>query len=342
MILADGAIALSTLGLALLFALDKVQIWEVFAIVALRSLGGSFHSTAMQASTSLLVPESHYTRVAGFNQTLRGIVNILAPPAGALLLGLLSTQGLLLIDVATAAIAIAILAFFKIPHPKAEAERKKSSYFVDLKAGFAYVAAWPGLMALMALAMFLNFLLSPAGSLMPLLVTGHFGKGALELGGLESLFGAGMIAGGLVLGAWGGFKRRMSTSIFGIVGLGIGTCLVGLAPANMFWLASLAFFIVGFGNPIANGPLGAIIQAVVKPEMQGRVLTLIGSAATAMMPISLLIAGPISDRFGIRAWYIVGGGLCALVALLARFVPVLMNIESADRKGETDKVLEGA
>jgi MFS family permease len=52
------------------------------------------------------------------------------------------------------------------------------------------------------------------------------------------------------------------------------------------------------------------------------------AGATAMMPLSLLIAGPISDQFGIRIWYIFGGVICILTTATAFFIPAIMNIEN--------------
>jgi DHA3 family macrolide efflux protein-like MFS transporter len=82
------------------------------------------------------------------------------------------------------------------------------------------------------MALFLNFLLVPTGALVPLLVTKHFGKGALELGLLESSMGIGIIVGGILLSIWGGFRKKIATSLMGIIGLGLGVTLVGLAPAH--------------------------------------------------------------------------------------------------------------
>jgi DHA3 family macrolide efflux protein-like MFS transporter len=285
----------------------------------------------MQASTSLMVPKEQLARVAGMQQTLQGLVSIVAPPAGAALLGLLTTQGVLMIDVLTALMAILPLAFIAIPQPEraqTESGEHTTSYWQDLREGFAYVARWPGLLAILGMAMFINFLLTPTGSLMPLLVTRHFGLGALEFGLTDSLWGLGMIGGGFLLSIWGGFKRRIATSLLGVAGIGLGVVTVGLAPANMFWLALVGMVFLGITNPIANGPLHAVIQATVKPEMQGRVMSLIGSAATAMTPLSLAVAGPVSDFVGIRTWYIFGGVACLLMGLGAFFVPAIMNIEN--------------
>jgi MFS transporter, DHA3 family, macrolide efflux protein len=333
MIVADTAIALATLVLAGLFFFDLIEIWHIYAILLIRSLGGAFHWPAMQSSTSLMVPREQLSRVAGLNQTLQGLVTIAAPPAGAVLISLMPTQGVLMIDVTTALLAVLPLLFIAIPQPTKEKEEgaEKTSYWQDLRAGFAYVAAWPGLMAIMLMAVLINFLLTPALSLMPLLVTKHFGLGAIELGLTDSLFGAGMIIGGMLLGVWGGFKRRIMTSLSGIIGLGAGIILTGLAPANLFWVALAGMAIAGFMTPITNGPLHAVLQSTVKPEMQGRVMSLISSAAIAMTPLSLAVAGPVSDLIGIRIWYIFGGIVCLLIGAIAFFVPAIMEIEQNHR-----------
>lgn len=333
MIVADASIALATVFLIYLFATDQVQVWHIYAIVAMRSLGGAFHHPAMTSSTSLMVPDKQLARVAGANQTLQGLISISAPPLGAFLLESMSTQNVLFIDVGTAMLAILPLLFIAIPQPprhalQADGSMEKTSYSHDLREGFAYVIRWKGLFGVIILAMLLNFLLIPSSSFLPLVVTKIFNGGAAELGWLESLFGAGIIAGGITLSVWGGFKRRIVTSFCGIIGIGLGIVLTGLVPANMFYLVLIANLIVGFAQVFANGPLMAIMQSAVAPEMQGRVFSLLGAGATAMMPLSLLIAGPISDQFGIRFWYIFGGTVCILMTIAATFVPAIMNVEN--------------
>jgi len=332
MIVADSSIAAATGVLIFLFAMGRVQVWQVYFILFLRSLGGAFHSPAMTSSTSLMIPNKHLARVAGMNQTLQGVISIFAPPLGALLLGLMPTEWVLAVDIGTAALAVIPLFFFSIPQPprqvaQANGTAQKTSYWHDLKEGFQYVVKWPGLFGVILLAMLLNFLLSPASSLLPLLVRQEFHGGAQQLGWVESVFGVGVILGGLALSAWGGFKRRIVTSFCGIVGIGIGVILSGLAPADLFWLLLTANFVLGFAQVFANGPLTAILQSAIAPDLQGRVFSLIGAGATAMMPLSLLIAGPVSDWLGVRVWYVFGGTICILTTMAALFIPAIMNIE---------------
>jgi MFS transporter, DHA3 family, macrolide efflux protein len=340
MIVADSLIALATLLLIYLYRAGAMQVWYVYAVMAFRAAMAGFHWPAMQASTSLMVPERHLTRIAALNQTLNGAMNIIAPPLGALLIGLFPMQAVLAIDVVTALLAVTPLLFVRIPQPPRRhtanapalapdpAEGGEgSSVWQDLRAGFRYVWAWPGLLAVLILAMAINFVTTPAFSLMPILVTKHFGAGALQLGWLESGWGIGVVVGGLTLSAWGGFRRKVVTSLTGVVGIGIGMLIVGMSPASSLVMAVAGMFLAGFMNPITNGPFFALLQSNVEAGMQGRVLGLVQSAAAAMMPLSLLIAGPVADALGVRVWYLLGGAATVLAGLISFCVPAIMHVE---------------
>jgi DHA3 family macrolide efflux protein-like MFS transporter len=334
MIVADGLIALAVAVLALLYVVDSVQIWHVYVLMFLRAVGGAFHWPAMQASTSLMVPEKHLSRVAGLNQALQGLAAIAAPPLGALLLDTLPMQATLAIDVVTAALAIVPLFFVYVPQPtrKAAAEgASQGSVKADLREGLRFLWGWPGMLMVIGIAMVVNLLLHPAMSLQPLLVTDHFGKGALELAWLQSGFGIGFVAGGITLSAWGGFKRRAKTGVLALALNGLGFALVGLAPENAFSLAVGAMFFAGFMAVIVNGSVFAMLQAVVPPEVQGRVFTVVLSGSGIMAPLGLAIAGPVADSLGVRVWFVASGIVMAMMGIGALFVPAIMHIEDRAR-----------
>jgi DHA3 family macrolide efflux protein-like MFS transporter len=85
--------------------------------------------------------------------------------------------------------------------------------------------------------------------------------------------------------------------------------------------------LVGFMHPITNGPLLAVAQAVVAPDMQGRVFSLINSVSTGMTPLGLAIAGPVADALGVNIWFIVGGIVTGLMGLAGFLIPAVVNIE---------------
>ena len=333
MLVADGVGALSAALLVLLFWTDTIAVWHIYAITFVRSLAGTFHFTAVQSSTSLMVPKEQLARIAGLNQTLQGINMVVAPPLGALLLELLALPGMMAIDVVTALLAMALVFTITIPQPQAATTATKQlSVLADLSTGLRYIWHWPGLFLGMCLSSFLNFLLNPAFSLLPILVTNHFQGDALQFATLNTTLGLGFVVGGVLLSVWGGFKRRIYTAVTGIVGMSIGTLLIAIAPADGYWVAVAGMAIFGILNPIANGPFMAIMQAVVAPEMQGRFFTVMNTMSAAMSPLGLLLAGPVADAFGVQIWFLIGAIGLLVIGGLFLLIPSLRKLE--DHRGE--------
>jgi DHA3 family macrolide efflux protein-like MFS transporter len=326
MMVADSLIALAIVVLAVLYALEAVRVCHIYVLMFLRAVGGAFHWPAMQASTTLMVPEKHLSRVGGLNQTLQGLTDIVAPPLAAVLLEVQPMQSILAIDVVTAILAVAPLCFITIPHPGRRAA-PGASVLADLRAGLRFVWGWPGLTMVIVIATLSNLLTNPAFAIAPLLVSGHFGGGALELGWFQSAFGIGLVVGGLTLGVWGGTKRRVATMYLAQALGGICILVVGMAPANGFPLAVGAVFLVGFLSSIHNGSLLSVLQATVSPEVQGRVLTLMMSGSGVTTPLGLAIAGPVADALGVRPWFAIAGLVTAGMGVGAFLVPAILRLE---------------
>jgi DHA3 family macrolide efflux protein-like MFS transporter len=347
LIVADGLIALFSAWLAYLFWADTLQIWHVYVIMVARALGMAFHMPAMQASTPLLVPDKHLARMQGLNSTITGALSIVAPPLGALLIKVLPLHGVMAIDVISAAFAIAPLFFVHIPQParKTSADGqpgRKSSLLEDLREGISYIWHWPGLRATLLMAIVVNLALHPSVSLVPILVSQRFGGGPAQVGWMSSAWGLGMILGGVVLGAWGGFRRRIVTTLVALIGMGIGALVVGLSPATSFGLALGAYLVFSFTMPITNGPLIAIYQGVIPPEMQGRVFATLVSISQAMAPLGMAIAGPTADKLGVHNWFLLSGAACILMAIAGLLSPAVMHIEENHRKAINAQAPVGA
>ena len=328
MLTADGLVALASLVLAYFYFTGVATTEIVFVILFLRGLGGAFHSPAMLASTSLMVPGEHLTRIQGLNQMLQGGINIVAAPLGAFLVSLLPMTGVMLVDVVTALLAIVPLVFIHVPRPPRAVVatiEAAASIWSEMIDGFRYLVVRRGHMSLIIIAALINMCLVPAFSLLPLLVSRELGGDALQLGWMSTAFGIGAIVGGIVLGIWGGTRRRILTVLSALIGLGVSVVGLGIAPA--YAPAVFAMLVVGLIAPFANGPIQAILQATIADEYQGRVFTLVASLAGATAPFGLLLAAPIAEIVGVRSWYVTGGLVCLSMGIAGFFVPSLMRIE---------------
>lgn len=338
MMVSDSFIALVVVALAFLYGTGAIQLWHVFLAMFTRSLGGAFQWPAMQATTTMMVDRESLSRVAGMNQSLQGLAVIVAPPLGAFLMQVIPIQTILLIDVATAVLAVGSLFFIKVPQPSREVTEVLGLKTVlsDMREGAVFVWRWKGLRIIMGMSMLINFLMNPAFSLLPLVVTNHFNGGAIELGWLQSANGVGMIAGGLLLGAWGGFKKRIVTAMTSIIIGGVFIEAFSFMTPEMFLLAVGCVFMFSVFNAMANGTFFSSLQAAIPPEMQGRVFTILMSLSGGMTPIGLAFAGPISDSLGLFIWFRIGGVVLALMGAAAFFIPAVMNLEEDLEQPQTE------
>ncbi len=330
-ILSDAAIALATLVLGVFFFLDHVEIWYIYAIMMIRGIGSAFHYPAEQASVSLMVPKDQLGRIAGLNQAAKGIINIVSAPLGALVMELIGVEGSLMIDVVTAALAIGIVSFVFIPRQQ-ELEKKDGSWFSvvmhDMKDGFRYLISWKGLMVVTVMALVFKIALSPAFSLIPLLVSSYFGGDAAQYSMVEVAAGIGIIVGGSILGVWGGFKKKVYTMLMGGIGVGLGMIVLGSIPQNGFYYSLPTMLVIGFMIPMVDGSLMAIMQEKIDNEYQGRVFTMFGSILYLSTPVGLAIAGPVSDALGVQFWFVLAGILVLLTMSGGLLFKSLRNIEA--------------
>lgn len=328
MIMADLSVMLLTALLVVLFYTDTVHIWHIFVVLFGRSIGQVFQQPAFRASIPMIVPEKHLVRANGLTGTLRGVSILVGPPAGAFLMKALPMQWVLSVDIITAIIAIGCLLLLGIPQPLRTTLSEKMNVIEDMVKGFRYLVSWKALLLLFVLCGILNFFSNPLQVLLPLFVEKYFNNDILKLGWLQMGFGIGGIAGGLILGAWGGFKKRILTSFVGLMFAYVPFFIFGFTTERFFPLGLSMVLLCGFGNSFFNGPIGAIIQSNVPPDMQGRVFSVLGSISTVAIPIGLAIAGPIGDAIELRWMYIFSAAIMLSLTLLFFFFGNLFNIES--------------
>jgi MFS transporter, DHA3 family, macrolide efflux protein len=309
MMISDGSIALMTVGLVILFYTNTIQIWHLYVAMVGRSIGQTFQGPAMQAAVANIVEDKHLTRAAGLTQMLGGVINIAAPPAGALLMEALPMQSVLSVDIITAALAIGCLFFIKIPHPERTTLTLKLNIIGDMVQTMRYIWSTFGIRIMVLMVSIYCFFATPAFNLFPMLVNKQLGGDVLKLGWLNMLFGIGLVAGGLALGTWGGFKKRILTSATGSATQGLLMIILGFTTVALFPMAMVCLFFLGVGVSFASAPLSAILNSVVAKDMQGRVFSTMGSFSSLMVPLGLAVAGPVADAFGVRVVYWVAGAI---------------------------------
>ncbi len=305
-ILSDSLIAVSTLILAILFLLGYDAIWLLFLISAIRAIGTGIQTPAVGAILPQLVPENKLTRVNGINGSIQALIMLVSPMLSGALFTMASIESIFFIDVITAVIAVFILlVLLKIPVHNKALEKVKTGYFKDLQEGFNYIKNHNFVKKFFVFYGFFFVLIAPAAFLTPLQVTRSFGGDVWRLTAIEITYSIGMMLGGALIASWGGFKNRIHTMALSVFAIGICTFSLGLVP--VFWIYLIFMGLTGLVMPFFNTPSTVLLQEKVEGDYLGRVFGVLTMISTSMMPMGMLIFGPIADLIKIE-WLLLGTG----------------------------------
>jgi len=318
-IVSDSTIALATLGLALLMLSGVDDLWLIFLVMAVRSVGAGVQMPAVSALLPQIVPEDQLMRVNGINSTIQSALGLLAPVAAAAVYATMSLEAILFIDVVTAVIGLSLLAFVAVPTLERAASADKPSYFADLKEGVTYVFTHDLVRWVMAIFAIVFLLIVAPSNLSPLMLVRNFGTEVWMLTVLEISFGVGMLFGGILISIFAAKIDRLGaivvTSIlFGLLAIGMGF------TTNLIVFFSL-FFVIGLIVPAFSTSAFTLLQETVEPDRQGRVFGFVGIVMSTAMPLGMAILGPLADIFPVELLLIITGAITVAIALIAIALP---------------------
>ena len=298
-IVTDLAAGLVTIAwLIIVLRAGNLELWQVYLGNAITGAFNAFQFPAFSAAVTLMIPKEQYGRAAGMLDFAGAASNILAPAFAGALLGPLGLAGIMAIDVATFVLAIAAVLVVHMPQPapepRAEGE-KPATLWQDSLYGFRYILARPSLLGLQFVFTAMNFISAFSGVIAIPLILARSGNNAGTLATVQSVAAFGGVAGGLLMSAWGGPKRRVRGVLWGMTAESVlGPVVLGVARGLPGWIFG-SFMSQAF-IPIINGSNQAIWQSKVPPAVQGRVFATRRMIAQFSFPIAVLFAGPLADR----------------------------------------------
>jgi MFS transporter, DHA3 family, macrolide efflux protein len=325
LMVADTISAACMLVLIWLFQSEQVQLWHIYTMMAIRSSMQAFQQPAAAASTAMLVPNDWISRVAGLNQAVGGMMLIGAPALGALALSLFSFHGALLIDVATALLAVTLLFLFRIPQPQRDATQLPS-FWGDFADGVRLVAHHRGLRLLYIVVMLIVVLVIPINSLIPIFVTTHFAGGVAQVALMQAMSGVGLIVGGVLTFLISAQRKIVALLLSYALACAL-IAAMALTPSTLFWLAIVFWALGAAAFSSGNAILFGLLQSRVPNEFQGRVISLLTTLMGLAGPIGLGVVALLGTAISVRDVFVFGGSVAAVVCLFGFAAPSLMRIE---------------
>ena len=332
--IADGFIAAVTLAIAVSYSFGTENIWFLLLCSIARSFGQGVQMPAVNALIPQIVPSENLLRINGINSMIQSVSMLGTPALAGALLTFFPIQSILYIDVVTAAASITILILFvRVPDPQAKGAMAeagpeglssspepaedgatgKRPLLADLMDGLRYIKEHVFLIRFFIVVACFTFLLSPVALLTPLQVTRNFGPDVWRLTAIEIAFSVGMIAGGLLMTTWGGFKNKTFTiaaSFLILAAMGVG---LGLTKAFVLYCAFMA--VSGVTAATSNTPALTILLQKIEPAFMGRVFSVMTMITSIFMPLGTVAFGPLSDRVSLDAIIIATSALTGLIGV---------------------------
>jgi MFS family permease len=295
MMVSDLFAGVATLGLLVLFASGKIEFWMLYVANIFYGIGNTFQWPAYSAAITTMIPKEHYGRANGLMSLLEAGPGVLAPLAAGALLPLVQIQGILLFDVVTFLIAIGALLVVTIPPPlqTSEGAAARGSIWHEAAFGFKYIFQRPSLLGLQLIFFFGNLFSGIGFTVFAPMILARTGQNTVVFGTVQTIGALGAVFGGVVMSAWGGFKRRVHGVLLGWVLSGLGMAALGVGRGLVAWSAAL-FFVESI-TPLVNTSNQSIWQAKVAPDLQGRVFSSRRLIAWFSNPISPIIGGLLAD-----------------------------------------------
>jgi MFS transporter, DHA3 family, macrolide efflux protein len=285
---------LSTLTIAMLLTMGRLDVWGICMILVFRSLFTTLHFQAYTTIPSLLISPEHLSRTSGLVQLSRATAEILGPMLAGILLTMIQIQGIVWMDAMSFIIAIGSLLIVKLPQNQNHSDHNQpcNSIWQDLNLGWHYITQHIALLSLMIFYLIPQFTLGILWVLFPPLVLSF--SSSVQLGFVMSTGGIGWLVGSLYMSVYGGPKSKILAIWICGVAQGLFLLMGGLQPS--LGLAAIGISGYMFTYAISISCYHTLWQSLVHLNLQGRVFGVRSLIEQVPWIIAFMMAGPLADR----------------------------------------------
>jgi len=293
--LADLGGLLVVSGLTIVYFSGQLQLWQIYLTAALLGATAAVQYPALLSAVPLLVDEEHLQRANGLLGTARSTAEVGGPALAGVLIETSGLGAVLWVDLVSFAIALVTISVVRFAEEQASPGGPRRRLVADSLDGLRYLFARPSLRGMILIVFVVNFVMVFGYAVLPPMILARTGNDTTALASVLSSIGIGGIAGGLVLGAWGGPRSRIRGMLLGIIGMCL-TSQIAMAVSRDVVPWCVAVLAGALFMAIVNGAQQAIIQTKVPRERQGRVFGAVMFLSQFSVPLAMACSGPLADH----------------------------------------------
>jgi len=268
----------------------ELHIGTLYVAATLSAIASAFRQPAYTAAIAQLAPKRYLGHANGFVQLGGASGLLIGQMFGGVLMLRLGLDHILVLDIASYAIAFATLLAVRFPY--ALFRRQEEPFWKEVTHGWRYILKRHGMIALAVFFALGNCLASMVLVLVTPLVMAF--SSTATLGTVMAMNGAGMLVGSLAMSLWGGLRRRVVGMVGFVALFGASAMIIAISPTAIYPMAGM--FGIGVCTAFINAHWLSLVQVKVGLELQGRVIAANQMLARSLMPLGTLLAGLMVDR----------------------------------------------
>lgn len=307
----------------------NLSMIAVLVVSAVLSIVSTMQTPALQSLVSLIVPENQLSRANGALSMATSASDVLGPVLAGVIMGFGSLTYVVGADLISYAVAITMICllwtklYIRTKEEGLTEDETPSSVLQEIREGLSFLVAKKALFTLVMLFTVLNFALGLNHVIgQPYILS----MGTTEQYGLlSSIFGAGMVLGGLWMSIKKVNNHLIRIVLAGNAGLGVLILLTGLS--SYLWLIGALWLCMGLLLPVVNTTTITLIQTNTESRFLGRVFSMARMLAWISLPVAYVLGAIAADlliQHGFMPFAFLGEGKSAIYSMILVFTGLMI------------------
>lgn len=307
---------LSAALLGIFTTLHIITVWLIIVVALINGIFSSVGFPAWQTFIGDIVPPEHLKQAIALNSVQFNLSRVIGPAVGGISIGIVGLAGAYYLNAISYIAVLIPLLLIRFTYQRRIKE--KQSMWQGLQAGLSYVQGRPLLRTTLVLQLALAFLIFPYVTLLPIFARDIFHSGAAGLGVMNAAAGIGAMLGAILMVILSQRLER-SLKLLLLLCLGGGLACLSFALSTSKDFSLLVLVILGICAVMSTTATNTTIQSTTPEHMRGRVVSIWIMITFGFGPFGNLCAGWIAQFLGAPLTLVLGGSLCAGIALLSAF-----------------------
>jgi MFS family permease len=285
---------IQALLLGILTVVGWVQPWHILVLALALGLVQAVETPVRQSFISQLVEREDLTNAIALNSSMFHLARFMGPAIAGMLVALVGEGPVFLINGVT--FVAVLLSLLTIRLPVAAQEADNGQGLSNIWSGVAYARQHVLTRSLLMTVAAVSLFGGAAAILMPIFVDRIFAHGPKTLGVFMGLLGAGSLTAAIVLAHQREF-RRLERRV-ALAAMAVALSLMVFALNQVYVLALVTLYIIGFSSTTVFASSNALIQLSVPDYLRGRTMALFTISLHGMISVGQLTLGSLADLLG--------------------------------------------